>query len=116
MNPMPGASDERQTPAESPPCNACGSCERVLVRAPKCAGVPVRETFSASKGVLAAQRIVRCARCGLVYVCPRPPSGQILDAYALSADALYVSQADARTRTFRYAAQMNVVARARPAP
>ncbi len=114
MNSMPGASLEPQPLAEHPSCNVCGSCERVLLHAPKRAGVPVCETFSASKGVLAAQRIVRCARCGLVYVCPRLPSDQILDAYARSADALYVSQADARTRTFRRA--MRLVRRHAPVP
>lgn len=56
--------------------------------------------FRASGDELLVDRLVRCRRCGLEYVSPRPLGSLIVAAYADGDDPVYVSQVDARERTF----------------
>lgn len=85
---------------EYPACNQCGSTEYKVLFEPKNRDVDLRETFSASHGILGAQRVVKCSKCGLIYVCPRLNQEIVVGAYEDSADELYVSQGQARIRTF----------------
>ncbi|MBI4831086.1 MAG: hypothetical protein HY801_05930, partial [Candidatus Lindowbacteria bacterium] len=83
--------DVRQEDSEFPVCALCGSSDRKAMYKPKKDYVGLSNTFSASQGVLGAQNVVRCAQCGLIYVCPRLKSESIITAYARSVDELCVS-------------------------
>jgi len=56
--------------------------------------------FRASGDELLIDRLVRCRRCGLQYISPRLRSDLILASYSEGEDPVYVSQMDARERTF----------------
>ncbi len=84
-----------------PKCNLCSSAEVEILFLPKKTNESLIKYFSASQGILGAQRIVRCKQCNLVYVSPRIKSSTIIDAYSTSVDDLYVSQAETRISTFR---------------
>src|SRR5687768_2441939 len=84
-------------------CNLCGADDPETVY--EAQSEPVRQrdlvrTFRASGDELLTDRLVRCRRCSLEYVSPRPRGGDIVAAYAEGDDPAYVSQVDARERTF----------------
>lgn len=58
------------------------------------------EKFRASGDELLIDQLVRCRRCGFQYVNPRLASEAILSGYTEGDDPTYVSQLDARERTF----------------
>jgi 2-polyprenyl-3-methyl-5-hydroxy-6-metoxy-1,4-benzoquinol methylase len=58
------------------------------------------QKFRASGDELLIDRLVRCRDCGLQYISPRLRSDLILASYADGEDPVYVSQMDARERTF----------------
>lgn len=93
-----------ETPAlEHVACNLCGGDDAETVYEARCgAGQPrdLVRTFRASGDELLIDRLVRCRRCGLEYVSPRPRGGDIVAAYAQGDDPAYVSQVAARRRTF----------------
>lgn len=94
---------------EEPRCNLCQSndpADRRVLFDPVKRDVDVKATFSASHGILGTQRIVRCGRCNLVYVCPRLNASEVVEAYGSSVDELYVSQAEARVKTFQKCAKL----------
>jgi SAM-dependent methyltransferase len=70
------------------------------------------QTFRASGDELLIDRLVRCRRCGLEYISPRPGGGEIVAAYAEGDDPAYVSQVEVRERTF--AAALSRIERLRP--
>lgn len=92
------------TPAlEDVACNLCGADDTETVyEARYLPGQPrdLVRTFRASGDELLIDRLVRCRRCGLEYVSPRPRGGDIVAAYSAGDDPVYVSQVDARERTF----------------
>ena len=57
--------------------------------------------FSAARAFLSTDRIVRCKKCGLVYVNPRHSEEEMVDAYAKGMEDGYVSQAQERMNTFK---------------
>lgn len=84
-------------------CNLCGADDpETVYEARYHPGQPrdLVRTFRASGDELLIDRLVRCRRCGLEYVNPRPAAGDIVDAYSQGDDPAYVSQVDARQRTF----------------
>jgi len=84
-------------------CNLCGADDpETVYEARYEPGRPcdLVRTFRASGDDLLADRLVRCRQCGLEYVSPRPCGGDIVAAYADGDDPAYVSQVDARQRTF----------------
>jgi 2-polyprenyl-3-methyl-5-hydroxy-6-metoxy-1,4-benzoquinol methylase len=88
---------------EDVPCDLCGSTDHEVLR-------PARDTsrsqqdlvriFRASSDVPLVDRLVRCRRCGLVFVSPRVQAGTIVESYSAGEDPTFVSQAEARERTF----------------
>lgn len=86
-------------------CNLCGAGDYEVVYP----SVPPRgleeialtERFAASSGVVAAEQVVRCRRCDLVYMNPRLNRRLILDGYTKADNSTYVSQGEGRLRTFR---------------
>jgi SAM-dependent methyltransferase len=56
--------------------------------------------YSAASSDVFYERIVRCRRCGLMYVSPRPKQELITEGYSQAEDKNYVSQEKGRQRTF----------------
>jgi 2-polyprenyl-3-methyl-5-hydroxy-6-metoxy-1,4-benzoquinol methylase len=87
-------------------CNLCGADDpETVYEARHEPGRPcdLVRTFRASGDELLTDRLVRCRQCGLEYVNPRPSGGDIVAAYAEGDDPAYVSQVEARQRTFNTA-------------
>ena len=68
------------------------------------------QKFRASGDELLIDQLVRCRRCGFQYVNPRLQSELILEGYTAGDDPTYVSQLEARERTF--AASLDEIERA----
>ena len=88
---------------EHVPCNLCGGDDPETVYEARYEPGRSRDlvrTFRASGDELLIDRLVKCRRCGLEYVSPRPRGGDIVAAYSEGDDPAYVSQVDARERTF----------------
>ena len=83
-------------------CNVCGADDVDTVYSPRypAEARDLVRTFRASGDELLIDRLVRCRRCGLEYINPRPRAKAIVDAYSRGDDPAYVSQVDARQRTF----------------
>jgi len=84
-------------------CNLCGADDAETVYEARYEPGRPRDlvrTFRASGDELLIDRLVRCRQCGLEYVSPRPRGGDIVAAYSAGDDPAYVSQVDARERTF----------------
>ena len=84
-------------------CNLCGGNDYVVVHekiSPKRA-VRLTDKYSAAKGVLCTDQVVRCRKCGLVYINPRLEENTIIEACSLGDDKVYVSQEEGRLNTFR---------------
>ena len=84
-------------------CNLCGADDAETVYEARYEPGRRRDlvqTFRASGDELLIDRLVKCRRCGLEYVSPRPRGGDIVAAYSEGDDPAYVSQVDARQRTF----------------
>lgn len=58
------------------------------------------ETFRASGDELLVDQLVRCRRCGFQYVNPRLRGDLVFQSYSEGEDPAYVSQIEARERTF----------------
>ena len=94
---------EPTRPLETVPCNLCGSTDLETVydaREDLERNHDLAHTFRASSDELLSQPLVRCRRCSLLFVNPRIARRAMLDGYAAGADPVYVSQMDARVRTF----------------
>lgn len=72
------------------------------------------QKFRASGDELLIDQLVRCRRCGFQYVSPRLRGELILGSYAAGEDPTYVSQLEARERTF--AASLDEIERATGGP
>ena len=84
-------------------CNICGADDAATVYAERYEDGTPRDmvrTFRASGDELLVDRLVRCRQCGLEYVNPRPRGTDIVEAYSQGDDPTYVSQVEARERTF----------------
>ena len=88
---------------ETVPCNLCGAEGGETVYPAKYEPKQPRDlarVFRASADELLIDRLERCRECGLQFVNPRPPGAAIVEAYSGGDDPAYVSQVDARERTF----------------
>lgn len=109
---MNGADTAAQTAEhlyESVPCNLCGGTETRVVYpgAPRDRHDWVDEFQSAADERL-MEPLVACTACGLQFVNPRVRPDVMLAGYAEGANETFVSQADARVRTFeRAVARLN---------
>ena len=86
-------------------CALCGADDYDVVLAARAAPGKAKESdlvrkFRASGDELLVDQLVRCRRCGLQYVNPRLRGDLILDAYTEGDDPAYVTQLQARERTF----------------
>lgn len=86
-------------------CNLCGAYDYAVVyRSIPPRGleeVALSERFAASSGFTANEQVVRCRRCGLVYMNPRINCRMIVEGYARADNSTYLSQGEGRLRTFR---------------
>lgn len=83
------------------PCNLCGADDTELL----IETVPIGEggegkVFASTCDVLGEEKLVRCRKCGLMYLNPRPETGLILDGYTQVVDDTYTSQEEGRLATF----------------
>lgn len=84
-------------------CDLCGSPDHEVLRAARDtrrSSQDLVRIFRASSDVPLVDRLVRCRQCGLVFVSPRVQAGTIVDSYSAGEDPTFVSQAEARERTF----------------
>lgn len=84
-------------------CNLCGNNDYTIVY-PKLnvfQEVPLTSKYSAAKGVMCTDQIVKCKNCSLVYINPRPKASMIIDACSEGNDEVYVSQPEGRLQTFK---------------
>lgn len=84
-------------------CHLCGADDADVVyeaRYEREKDVELIEKFRASGDELLIDRLVRCRSCGLQYISPRLRGDLILRSYEQGEDPAYVSQLQARERTF----------------
>jgi SAM-dependent methyltransferase len=93
---------EFTTGLETVACNMCGADDAEVVYEALDTGATrdMVRTFRASGDDLLSDPLVKCRRCGLQYVNPRPRARDIVLAYSAGDDPTYVSQVAARERTF----------------
>ncbi|MEX1248227.1 MAG: class I SAM-dependent methyltransferase [Anaerolineales bacterium] len=92
-----------QTLLESVPCNLCGTDDYEVIYPPRYEEAKPEEitnTFRSSGDEVLLDQLVRCERCGLMYLNPRLRSDVVLEGYSAGSDELFVSQAAGRERTF----------------
>jgi SAM-dependent methyltransferase len=98
---------------EHVPCFLCGADDYDVIhkaRDGRDKDVDHLETFRASGDELLVDQLVRCRHCAFQYVNPRPRADLILSGYTEGEDPAYVSQLEARERTF--AASLEEIERA----
>jgi 2-polyprenyl-3-methyl-5-hydroxy-6-metoxy-1,4-benzoquinol methylase len=99
----PRAGSRRNAILEHVACAVCGSTEHEVVleaRYENEKDLDLIQKFRASGDELLIDRLVKCRTCGLQYISPRLRSDLIFSSYAEGEDPVYVSQMDARERTF----------------
>lgn len=88
---------------EQVPCDLCGSTEFTVLRPARNEARSSQDLvriFRASSDVPLIDQLVQCAKCDLVFVSPRVQAQTIVDSYSAGEDPTFVSQAEARERTF----------------
>ena len=98
---------------ESVPCFLCGADDYDIVyeaRYEREKDVDLEKKFRASGDELLIDQLVKCRRCGFRYVNPRLRGDLIFSGYTEGDDPTYVSQLQARERTFE--ASLDEIARA----
>lgn len=88
---------------ESVPCNLCGADDYTVLIPPaydRAGANRLEDIFRSSGDEILVDRLVRCNRCGLQYLNPRVRQDLIVKAYASGTDEMFVSQVEARERTF----------------
>jgi 2-polyprenyl-3-methyl-5-hydroxy-6-metoxy-1,4-benzoquinol methylase len=88
---------------EDVPCNLCGSKEyKILYK--ECYNKETQkdliEKFRAAGDETLIDQVVKCNKCGLIYINPRIKSDLILKGYSEGSDEVFVSQARGRELTF----------------
>ncbi|MEW6617667.1 MAG: class I SAM-dependent methyltransferase [Patescibacteria group bacterium] len=88
---------------ETVACNLCGADDYTIIykKIDTPLEVPLHEKFSAAKGILSTDQIVKCRHCGLVYTNPRIKQEIMLDSCSQGDDEVYVSQEEGRKKTFQ---------------
>lgn len=95
--------DNYQALLEEVHCNLCGGHDYDIIYPPRyelARPENIVKTFRSSGDEQLLDRLVRCRRCGLLYLNPRLKSDLILAGYSGGSDETFVSQNDARERTF----------------
>lgn len=94
---------------EEIPCNLCGSTAAELLYSstlPQDLSLKITKRFAPSDHVRGNDRIVRCRRCGLIYVSPRMKRELIWQGYRDAVDTKYATQTEGRLATFKRAVAM----------
>jgi 2-polyprenyl-3-methyl-5-hydroxy-6-metoxy-1,4-benzoquinol methylase len=94
---------------EEVPCNLCGSTQaEVLYQStlPQDLSLKVTKRFAPSDHVSGNDRVVRCTRCGLIYVSPRMKREFVWQGYSEAVDTKYATQTEGRLATFQRAVRM----------
>ena len=94
---------------EDVPCNLCGSTEAELLypsTLPQDMSVAITKRFAPSDHVSGNDRIVKCRRCGLIYVNPRIKREFVWQGYSDAQDTKYATQTEGRLATFQRAVRM----------
>ncbi len=86
---------------ESVRCNLCGADDYSIVYKARKAGSTEKGHFSASGNDVLLDQVVKCRKCGFVYVNPRPRGESVVAGYSDAVDETYVSQAEGRKQTFK---------------
>ena len=100
---MSEAARRYQVLLETVACNLCGADDyEVLYPARYELAQPgeIAQTFRSSGDEILVDQLVGCRRCGLQYLNPRLRQDLILGGYEAGSDDLFVSQVEARERTF----------------
>jgi len=91
---------------EQTQCNLCGSDDTILLypstlpqNSPSSRNVEALQCTNLGYGVHGP--VVKCQRCGLVYINPRPSSSDVLHDYEDVVDELYVEEREGRVLTFQ---------------
>jgi SAM-dependent methyltransferase len=93
----------REQILEHVPCGVCGADDYDVVHEARYEDekdVDLIQKFRASGDELLIDQLVKCRDCGLLFISPRLRSDLILSSYAEGKDPVYVSQMEARERTF----------------
>ena len=89
---------------ETVPCNLCNSTEfRIVYPAVERSSTDLAVEFRSSCDEPLRDQLVACSSCGLQFVSPRLHPDLILAGYREGSDEMFVSQAEARERTFERA-------------
>lgn len=90
-------------------CNLCGGNDYSIVFEAQ----PDKETqpdltvkYRASGDESLFEQVVKCNKCGLVYISPRTNPNKILDGYSEGTDETHVSQSEGREKTFKKAIKL----------
>jgi 2-polyprenyl-3-methyl-5-hydroxy-6-metoxy-1,4-benzoquinol methylase len=88
---------------ETVPCNLCGSEDCDTVYPPRYEDArpdEISQSFRSSGDEVLIDRLVRCRKCGLLYLNPRLRQDLILEGYSSGTDETFISQIAGRERTF----------------
>ena len=88
---------------ETVSCNLCGSQNFAVVYKERYdleKDFDIVEKYRASGDEMLIDRVVKCKKCGLIYISPRSKPELILKGYSEGSDDTFVSQANAREKTF----------------
>ena len=98
------AAHDPTTRYETVPCNLCNSTEfRIVYPAVERSSTDLAVEFRSSCDEPLRDQLVACSSCGLQFVSPRLHPDLILAGYREGSDEMFVSQAEARERTFERA-------------
>lgn len=84
-------------------CNICGADDYKIIypaRYEEANPDDILETFRSSGDEILVDQLVQCRNCGLQYLNPRLKSSLILTGYSSGTDEAFISQNQARERTF----------------
>jgi 2-polyprenyl-3-methyl-5-hydroxy-6-metoxy-1,4-benzoquinol methylase len=92
-----------QSMLENVRCNLCGADDYDVVfpsRYDDAQPDEIMETFRSSGDEILVDQLVRCRKCDLQYLTPRLKSDLIITGYSEGSDEAFISQNEARERTF----------------
>jgi len=96
--------EEKRDPRfEYLPCNLCGADDYTVVyhATPPEARKVTSDNYSAASFHILEDQVVKCNKCGFLYINPRPKSEMIVKGYSDAVDETYVSQSEGRLATFK---------------
>ncbi|MFH1780351.1 MAG: class I SAM-dependent methyltransferase [Candidatus Micrarchaeota archaeon] len=83
-------------------CNLCGADDyKVIFKAKPTDEVEMDKVFSASGHDFLKEQVVKCKKCGFVYINPQIKGDDVVKGYSDAVDSDYVSQSEGRMDTFK---------------